>query len=219
MVGRELRVEWRGRVPYRQALEEQRRAVAERALGHGCDQLWLLEHDPVVTLGRASRGDAPAIPGVDVVAVERGGKATFHGPGQLVGYPILALAPGERDLHAYLRRVEEALRLALGEFGLEGRREVGATGIWVTRGSDVKKVASIGVAVKQWVTFHGFALNVSTDLRGFEGFEPCGFSPGVMTSLEECLGRRVGMREAVDPVSRAFLRVFEARPIEAASIP
>jgi lipoyl(octanoyl) transferase len=199
---------WLGRVPYREALELQHRWVSARAAGEAPDALLLVEHDPVVTLGRAFDGVRPAIPGVDVVEVERGGKATYHGPGQLVGYPILALGAGERDLHAYLRRIEEVLIAALARYGLEGEREAGATGVWIASELGRRKVASIGVAVKHWITFHGFAFNVSTDLRGFLGFDPCGFQSDVMTSLERSLGKAPALEEVGKVVSEEFARVF-----------
>ena len=199
---------WLGRVPYRAALDLQHRWVSARAAGLAPDALLLLEHDPVVTLGRGFTGAPPAIPGVEAVEVERGGKATYHGPGQLVGYPILELAEGERDLHAHLRRIEDVLIAALARYGLAGEREPGATGVWIGAGGARRKVASIGVAVKRWITFHGFALNVSTDLRGFLGFDPCGFQSDVMTSLELSLGTAPPLEEVGNVVSGEFARVF-----------
>jgi lipoate-protein ligase B len=188
--------------------------VARRADGKIPDCLLLLEHDPVVTLGRAFAGPEPAIAGMEIARAERGGKATFHGPGQLVGYPILALAEGERDLHLHLRRIEDLLIAALAEFGIAGEREAGATGVWVRMGNATKKVASIGVAVRRWVTYHGFALNVGRDLRGFDGFDPCGFSSSVMTSLSELLHRDVPLSEAAGAASRAFGVAFHAETRE-----
>lgn len=218
-----LRHAWLGRVPYGRALELQRALVRARASGAGAgggsaheapDALLLMEHDPVVTLGRGFAGERPQLSGSEVVEVERGGKATYHGPGQLVGYPILRLEAGDRDLHAHLRRIEDALLALLARHGLGGEREPGATGVWVRERGELRKVASIGVAVSRWVTFHGFALNVATDLRGFEGFDPCGFSSGVMTSMERLLGRALPLEplatEAAAEMARAFGRAPRA---------
>ena len=159
---RRLVVRELGRVDYLEALALQRRLVEQRARGEIADTLLLLEHPPVFTLGRRrdaaanvlDPGDAP------VVEVERGGDVTWHGPGQLVGYPILALDEGERDLHQVLRRLEAALIAVLAACGLEGGRREGYTGVWCGGA----KVASLGIAVRSWVTYHGFALNVDCDL-------------------------------------------------------
>jgi lipoate-protein ligase B len=212
-MARPVKIEWLGRAAYAETLAMQRRLVDERADGRGVDRLLLLEHDPVVTLGRGFTGPEPELGGVPVVKIERGGKATYHGPGQLVGYPIVALGEGERDLHAYLRRIEDVLIGALAELGLDGVREPGATGVWISTNLGLRKVASIGVAVRRWVTFHGFALNVAGDLRGFAGFEPCGFRPEVMTSLEAALGRPVPLEETAAAVRRAFVKVFDGQVI------
>jgi lipoyl(octanoyl) transferase len=171
-----------GRVSYGEALEWQRRlarARIARRLPH--DLLLLLEHPPVITLGRGAHLEH-VLAGDDVERfdVERGGDVTYHGPGQLVGYPILDLGGYQPDLHWYLRTLETALILALGELGIEAQRRDGLTGVW-TRG---RKIASIGVHVKQWVTWHGFALNVTTDLDAFDCIVPCGISGVVMTSVE-----------------------------------
>jgi lipoyl(octanoyl) transferase len=170
-----------GLVPYAAALDWQRslaQARIEGQLAH--DVLLLLEHPPVVTLGRTARGAHVLHPdGVDVFAVERGGDVTYHGPGQLVGYPVLDLAGHRRDLHWYLRTLEQALIGALAELGIFAERKPGYTGVW-TRG---RKIASIGIHVKQWVTWHGFALNVTTDPRDFDRIVPCGIPEVVMTSI------------------------------------
>jgi lipoate-protein ligase B len=156
------------------------------------DLLLLVEHEPVVTLGRGTRpGSLPLPPaelgrrGVAVVEVERGGDVTYHGPGQLVGYPILQLREHREDLHWYLRQLEAVLITALGRLGVAAERRPGLTGVW-TGG---RKIASLGIHVKQWVTFHGFALNVNTDLRGFDLIVPCGIEGVVMTSVAAELGR------------------------------
>src|SRR5207245_11291526 len=145
------------------------------------DVLLLLEHPPVVTFGRNSQVSHLLQPdGIDVFEVERGGDVTFHGPGQLVGYPILDLGAYKKDLHWYLRTLEQALIDALAELGIPAERDPGYTGVWTRR----RKIASIGIHVKQWVTWHGFALNVTTDLGSFERIVPCGIPGVVMTSVE-----------------------------------
>lgn len=188
-----LRVADLGRRPYVEVLELQRELCRARQDGRIRDDLLLLvEHDPVVTLGRGARDTSlPLAPealrarGVEVFEVERGGDVTFHGPGQLVGYPILDLNRLRPDLHWYLRTLEEALIRGLGTLGIPAERNPGLTGVW-TRG---RKIASLGIHVKQWITFHGFALNVSTDLDYFDLIVPCGI-PGVrMTSVRRELGR------------------------------
>jgi lipoyl(octanoyl) transferase len=195
-----------GRVRYADALALQRRLVDELRAGRGVDRLLLVEHDPVVTVGRGFRGAPPRVPGVEVFAVERGGLATYHGPGQLVGYPIVALEPGARDLRAFLRSLEEGLIAALSRFRIAAGTRAGATGVWVGE----KKVASIGVAVRGWVTYHGFALNVSTDLERFAGLEPCGFKPEVMTSMERVLGAAVDAAAVEDAVAEEAPRALAA---------
>ncbi len=175
-----------GRTTYdaAQAVQEERlRAVIA---GDAPDAFVVAEFDPVVTLGRGAVGRSAeyAHLGIPVREVSRGGKATFHGPGQLVVYPILKLEGEARDLHAYLHALEEALILAMGDFGLAAGRDPRNTGCWVNG----RKVASIGVAVRKWVTWHGLALNVATDLEWFRRFDPCGLDPEVMTTMAAELG-------------------------------
>jgi len=214
-----IRVIELGRRSYGEALELQRRLCRERIAGTQPDDLLLLlEHDPVVTLGRSTKaGSLPLSPaalaerGVEVFEVERGGDVTLHAPGQLVGYPIFHLERHRPDLHWYLRQLEEALIAALATFEIAAERHPGRTGVW-TNG---RKIASIGVHVKQWVTFHGFALNVTTALDLFDLIIPCGLHGVTMTSVrqetatttEDDLDRRVRIE-----VAEAFGRVFE-RPI------
>jgi lipoyl(octanoyl) transferase len=204
-----------GRQPYAEALEVQRelrRRRAEGELDH--DVLLLTEHPPVVTLGRATRPTSLPYPtallqrrGVEVFEVERGGDVTFHGPGQLVGYPIVDLSGHRRDLHWYLRRLEDSLISAIERLGVPAGRNPGLTGVW-TAG---RKIASIGIHVKQWVTLHGFALNVTTDLSWFDLIVPCGIEQVVMTSLAEELLRDdhpALEREARQAVTEAFAELF-----------
>jgi lipoyl(octanoyl) transferase len=198
-----------GLVPYGEALEWQRRLALDRIEGRlAHDQLLLLEHPPVVTLGRGSHAAHVLQPaGVDVHEVERGGDVTFHGPGQLVGYPILDLRDYKQDLHWYLRTLEQALIEALALLDIPAERNPGYTGVW-TRG---RKIASLGVHVKQWVTWHGFALNVTTDLTQFERIVPCGIAGVEMTSVAKERGAGSGeqlWRESVDAVTRGFESAF-----------
>ncbi|HET9512889.1 MAG TPA: lipoyl(octanoyl) transferase LipB [Gemmatimonadales bacterium] len=176
-----------GRMAYRPALELQRALVRARLEGGLVDDLLLLvEHDPVVTLGRGTRSSSlPLAPaqlerrGFDVVEVERGGDVTVHGPGQLVGYPIIDLERFKPDLHWYLRQLEGSLIGALNRLGVSARQNPGLTGVWVAD----RKIASIGIHVKRWVTLHGFALNVTTDLSLFDAVVPCGIPGVIMTSV------------------------------------
>ena len=214
-------------LPYADALTLQRAVARARISGEiGEDLLLLVEHPPVVTLGRSSKERhllaSPALlaaRGVELFEVERGGDVTFHGPGQLVGYPIVDLKRHKQDLHWYLRQVEEALILAISEHGLSGERSTGYTGVW-TRGPangashPPRKVASIGVHARDWVTWHGFALNVTTELSYFDLIVPCGIAGVDMTSISRELGAPVAMREAEDAAARAFERVFSLEQVE-----
>jgi lipoyl(octanoyl) transferase len=192
-MSRRLSVQDMGRQPYGRVLELQRHLARRRVEGDQTeDVLLLVEHEPVVTLGRGARPQSLPIPpaelerrGVEVYEVERGGDVTFHGPGQLVGYPILDLRDHRQDLHWYLRTLEAALIQGLDTLGLDSGSNPGLTGVW-TRG---RKIASIGIHVKQWVTYHGFALNVNTDLSYFDLIVPCGIKDVTMTSVAIELGR------------------------------
>lgn len=185
----------------------QQELVDARIRGEIGDVVLLVEHDPVVTRGRRSpEGDTEGVP-FHVATIERGGEATYHGPGQLVAYPILALPEGRRDLHAYLRWLEGVVIGALGRVGVEGRREEGLTGVWIAD----RKVCSIGVAVRRWVTWHGLAVNVSTDLEAFRTFSPCGLSPDVMTRVEDHLQRPLeGQTSLMDLFKGALVEALRA---------
>ena len=210
-----------GRRAYGDALELQRALVRRRLTGELADDLLVLvEHDPVITLGRGTRATSlPLAPellqrrGVEVFEVERGGDVTWHGPGQLVGYPILDLTHHRRDLHWYLRQLEAALIGALASLQIGAERNPGLTGVW-TGG---RKIASIGVHVKQWVTLHGFALNVINDLSGFDLIVPCGIQNVVMTSVaRERAGRddpAVLWDRTRAAVIEAFGEAFEREPV------
>src|SRR6266850_4887444 len=199
---------------YAEALELQRSIARDRISGAiSQDVLLLVEHPPVVTLGRSSKDahllanpDQLRSKGVEVFEVERGGDVTFHGPGQLVGYPIIDLKRHRQDLHWYLRKIEEALINSLADYGIPGERNTSFTGVW-TRG---KKIASIGVHARDWVTWHGFALNVTTDLSYFELIIPCGIDGVVMTSIARELGlEEISMQDVRDRVTSKFAETFD----------
>ena len=177
----QLEVRRLGRTLYRDTYALQKELVDRRAEGAVGDVVLLTEHEPVLTLGRGTPPEAVAGVDLPVVEVERGGEATYHGPGQLVAYPILRLPEGRRDLHRYLRDLEEVVIGVLGEFELEGTRREGYTGVWLGE----RKICSIGVAVRRWVTYHGLAINLHTDLDAFRSFRPCGLDPDVMTRLAD----------------------------------
>ncbi len=204
-----VELRWLGRIGYQEALELQETLVAERAEAPGAHPplLLLLEHEPVYTIGRTkdrtSLRDAGQLPH-PVVEINRGGKATYHGPGQLVGYPILDLRPRGQDLHRYLRDLEEVLILALGELGVEAGRSEGLTGVWVGK----RKIASIGIGVRRWISMHGFALNVCGDLAPFMEITPCGIAGVEMTHVSAAAGREWGVREVADRVGAVFARQF-----------
>jgi lipoyl(octanoyl) transferase len=215
---RELWVADLGVRPYAEALELQRELARARIGGAlAQDLLLLVEHPPVVTLGRSAKEKHLVVPrgalaarGVEVFEVERGGDVTFHGPGQLVGYPIVDLRRHKQDLHWYLRQLEEALIRALAHYGIPGERNAAYTGVW-THG---RKVASIGVHARDWVTWHGFALNVTTDLSFFDLIVPCGIQSVTMTSIARELGD-VGtpaIREVGAAVTAAFGAAFDLEP-------
>jgi lipoate-protein ligase B len=210
-----------GRVPYRAALSFQHRVVETRARGESPDVLYTMEHEPVLTLGRStepgtvrtSEADL-ARRGIEVIPVERGGDVTYHGPGQIVGYPIVDLAglPGGRDLHRYLRDLEEALIRTLATYGLTAERRPPYTGVWVGD----RKVAAIGVAVRRWITFHGFALNVDPDLTHFDLIHPCGIRHLGVASMASLLGTAPPRDQVLDRLASAFADVWD-RPVLTAS--
>jgi lipoate-protein ligase B len=176
-----LEVRRLGTTRYPDAHALQRELVEARLAGETDDVLLLTEHEPVITLGRGTDKSGFAQLDLPVVEVERGGDATYHGPGQLVAYPILLLPEGRRDLHRYLRDLEQVVIGVLDEVEVQGSRRDGLTGVWVGE----RKICSIGVAVRRWVTWHGFALNLATDLEAFRAFRPCGLDPEVMTRLAD----------------------------------
>ncbi len=213
-----------GRRAYGDVLELQRALCRQRIEGEiEEDILLLVEHEPVVTLGRGTRAASLPLPrlelerrGVEVFEVERGGDVTFHGPGQLVGYPVLDLKQHREDLHWYLRQLEASLISGLGSMGVAAGPNPGLTGVW-TGG---RKIASIGIHVKQWVTFHGFALNVSTDLTYFDLIVPCGIKDVTMTSVAREVSRHDSAalwEEARQAVITGMADAFQLQPVEAPS--
>jgi len=203
-----MKIEWLGRIDYQAGLRIQEEKHDD-CLHHREESVILLEHEPVFTIGRlldkSSLRVVEQLP-FPVFETNRGGQATYHGPGQLVGYPILDLRARGRDLHSYLRKLEDLLIDLLEEFGIEGRKVEGKTGVWVQD----RKIASIGVGVRKWVTMHGFALNVASDLSGFLSIIPCGLSGVRMTSISIETGNEVSLqtvREKVSPYLRRHLDV------------
>ncbi len=202
-----------GLVPYDAALEMQAELVRRRRDGEIEDTLLLLQHPHVITMGSGAHeenilldAEERAARGIEIFPAGRGGDVTYHGPGQLVGYPILDLKPDRTDLHAYLRDLEEALIRTLAHFGLEAGRRAGMTGVWIGD----RKLAAIGVRVSSgWITSHGFALNVSTDLSYFDAIIPCGITEYGVGSLSAELGRTISIPEVIPPLVAAFGQVFE----------
>jgi lipoyl(octanoyl) transferase len=215
-----------GRLDYVEGLDLQQQLVESRRAGAIGDTLLLCEHPPVITRGVRTRGstvnirataEALAREGVAVIETGRGGDVTYHGPGQLVGYPILDLRPDRCDVHRYVRDLEEALMHAVGLLGITSTRVAGLTGVWVGEPGREEKVAAIGVRISRWITSHGFALNVATDLRHFGLIVPCGIADRGVTSLERLLGRTVSMTEAEEAVIAGVTRVFTSPPASSSS--
>ncbi len=198
-----------GTVPYEKALEYQENLLARRIAEEIRDSLILLEHPPTITTGRKGNTEHLLVReeylkkhGISFVHASRGGDITFHGPGQIVGYPILNLKNHGMDIRRHLRMIEEMIIRTLRDFDIEGRRVDGVTGVWVKR----SKVASIGIAIRKWVTYHGFALNVSTDLDYFDLILSCGITDVRITSIGSWLGNRENVR--MDDVTRSVIENF-----------
>jgi lipoyl(octanoyl) transferase len=216
---RPLTVRRLGRIRYGQGLDLQAALVAERQAGTIPDTLLLLEHEPVFTLGRNAKEENVLFPaealrarGFDVYETGRGGDVTYHGPGQLVGYPILDLSPDRRDVHRYVRDLEEVMIRTCFAYGLSAGRIAGLTGCWVGE----EKIGAIGVRIARWVTSHGFAFNVTTDLSPYRLIVPCGIKDRGVTSIERQLDRAVPLEQVMDRLSSHFAAVFE-RAIETPS--
>jgi lipoyl(octanoyl) transferase len=213
---RSLEIRRLGRVRYADGLALQERLVKERQAGAIEDTLLLLEHEPVFTLGRNARGENVLFPeaelrarGFDVFEAGRGGDVTYHGPGQVVGYPILDLSPDRRDVHRYVRDLETVMIRTCADYGIEAGRVEGRTGCWV--GSE--KIGAIGVRIARWVTSHGFAVNVTNDLTPFQLIVPCGIRDRGVTSLARLVGREPDLGEVMDRLAGHLLDVFERRPV------
>jgi len=213
-VSRAIEVHWLGTVPYADGVDLQKRMVEQRKIDAIPDQLLLLEHPPVITLGVKTRDDRTHIvatpqalenEGVEVLESGRGGDVTYHGPGQLVGYPIIDLRPDRCDVHRYVRDLEEVLIQAVARFNVIAERAPGLTGIWVGD----KKLAAIGVRIARWITSHGFALNVTTKLEHFDLIVPCGITDKGVTSLARLTGQHLGVQSVIPAVSAAFATVFD----------
>ena len=202
-----MNVVWLGRIEFSKGLEIQAEAL-EQCDRTGEETLFLLEHEPVYTIGRrldkSSLGNASYLPH-PVFEINRGGQATYHGPGQLVGYPILDLKKRGKDLHVYLRSLETAVIRLVGSFGVEAEFCDGKTGVWVQN----RKIASIGIGVRRWITMHGFALNVSSDLTGFLSITPCGLAGVRMTSLSLELDREISLEEVRDRAAEVLEAEFD----------
>lgn len=203
---------WLGRVGYSDALAMQERAVDGLRSGEGDEQLLLLEHPHVFTLGRGADSanilaDSNQLQSLSIEVHEtgRGGDVTYHGPGQLVGYPIINLKPDRCDVHRYVRDIEEVLIRSIAEFGITGERIAGLTGVWVGN----EKIAAIGVRIARWITSHGFALNVNTDLDYFQMIVPCGITDKGVISLSRLLGQPVEMNDVARIVTHHFAEVFQ----------
>jgi lipoyl(octanoyl) transferase len=214
---RSIAVRTLGVVGYQEGLALQAELVEARKAGHVGDTLLLLEHPPVITLGAKTRGKPTHIvasnadlerAGVTVHETGRGGDVTYHGPGQLVGYPIVNLQPDRADVHRYVRDLEEVLIIALRAFDIEGKRVRGLSGVWVGADGREEKIAAIGVRISRWITSHGFALNVAPDLRHFQLIVPCGIVDRGVTSMARVLGREVAMEDVQAAVVEGFRAVF-----------
>ena len=218
MTGRSLEVLKLGRVGYKDAIDIQARLEAEVIAERKADRLVLLEHPHTFTIGRRATNDGVLATaeilrkiGVEVFETNRGGRVTYHGIGQLVGYPIISLSPDREDVHKYVRDLEEVLIRTMADYGIEAFRIEGLTGVHTAQG----KVAAIGVHIKRWVTTHGFALNVSTDLSYYNWIIACEGEP--VTSMEELLGRDITLAEVEERIEERFREVFEYTAKETAA--
>ena len=217
MESRDCIVVWYECVQYEQALDLQMKICEFKKRGFEKDVLLLLEHPPTITIGRngspanlLAHEDDMKSRGVRLFNVDRGGDITFHGPGQLVGYPILSLRPGERDVHGYMRNLEESLIRLLAGYGIKGERDERFTGVWTAEG----KIAAMGVHLSRWITRHGFALNVNTDLSFYRMIVPCGITGRSVTSMKEHLSHTVDLAEAAERYVPEFSAVFRRNMIK-----
>ena len=209
-----------GIVDYGEAHDLQKRILQDRIDGKCSDHLILLQHNPVITVGRGGDNSNIIAPkamlesaGISTYEIERGGDVTYHGPGQITGYPIIDLRNYKKDVHWYLRQLEEVIIRVLSEYSVIGERVKEYTGVWVGD----EKIAAIGVAVKRWVTYHGFAFNVNPDLSHFKLINPCGITDKEVTSLAKILGRDVDINEVEEKTISAFAEVFNVEIIHSAN--
>lgn len=194
-------------IPYREGWELQRRIHADVVAGTRPDTMIVLEHEAVYTAGKRTEAHERPVDGTPVIDVDRGGKITWHGPGQLVGYPIVRL-PEPIDVVAHVRRIERLLIEALGEHGVDGYQVEGRSGVWVRRPLSEDKVAAIGVRVEKGVTMHGFAINCDNTLAGFRGIIPCGIADAGVTTVSEVVGADVAPRDILPTIARAFRNAY-----------
>ncbi|MGQ9533770.1 MAG: lipoyl(octanoyl) transferase LipB [bacterium] len=200
-----------GKRDYKEVWDMQRELHLKRVNGQIPNTLILVEHNPVVTIGRSGKSENIKMPiqllkekGIDFYHIERGGDVTFHGPGQLVGYPIFNIKEGLIGIRRFIEMIEDAIIGVLADFAIKAEKREGLIGVWTERG----KICSIGIAVKRWVSFHGFALNVNTDLRYFDLINPCGFKDIKMVSMQEILGHEIAMSEVKKKTIRNFHSIF-----------
>lgn len=208
-----------GRVSYQSAWKLQQRLVIERRQGKRGDCILLMEHEPVFTIGRAGSRSNIKVPerllsdlDIKVIEVDRGGDITYHGPGQIVGYPILDLTDHGKDMHRYVRLLEEVMIQTIASYGIVGFREAGLTGVWTTKG----KIAAIGIGVKGWVSMHGFSLNINPDMRHFSMINPCGITDRPVAAMVD-FGVLPDMKEVCQEIQRQFAAIFAVKIISVRS--
>ncbi len=202
----------RGLTEYQEAYHLQRTLHQQRVEGKIPDVLLLLEHPPTITIGKSGTLDNVLVSrerlardGISVFFIDRGGDATYHGPGQLVGYPIVDLTQRGKDLHSYVKKLEEVILRTLKDFSIDGDREACHPGVWVNE----QEIAAIGLSLRHWVSMHGFALNINIDLEHFSFINPCGFSDRRATSMSKILGGQIPMHEATNSLISHFCNVFD----------
>ncbi|MEO0215751.1 MAG: lipoyl(octanoyl) transferase LipB [candidate division WOR-3 bacterium] len=203
-----------GKRDYKQVWDIQKELHEKRVNDEICDTLILVEHNPVVTIGRSGKMENIRIPigllkerGIDFYQIERGGDVTFHGPGQLVGYPIFNIKQGLAGIRVFIEKIEDVIIGVLSDFTIKAQKKEKMIGVWVGE----KKICSIGIAVRNWVSFHGFALNVNNDLKFFDLINPCGFKDIVMTSMQEILKEEIPMIDVKDSVVKNFGKIFNVK--------
>jgi lipoyl(octanoyl) transferase len=207
-------ISWLGKIDYQSAYDVQKRIMAEKLDGHSEDSLMLLEHPPTITIGKSGKVKNLLVPremlaamGVSLFFTDRGGDITFHGPGQLVAYPIIDLKRRNKDIHRYISDLQEVMIETLADYGISARRDEKYVGVWVGD----EKIGAIGVAIHRWVTMHGLALNINTDMTYFSLIEPCGIHDRGVTSMEKLLNHTVLISAVAESLAYHFAKVFSAR--------